>query len=139
MHSMTTSFLSASALFFPLIGGLSIASSTKQDVSGKWYSSLKKPSWTPPRYVFPVAWTTLYLSMGVSSLLVLRHSKFAYTPAIGWYGIQLALNYAWTPLFFKMHKTGLATVVLGTLIGAAGVTAALFYDQVVGTNQGNTN
>ena len=30
---------------------------------GDWYANLSKPSWTPPNWLFPVAWMTLYVLM----------------------------------------------------------------------------
>ena len=37
---------------------------------GAWYKSLAKPSWTPPNWLFPVAWTTLYILMSLAAMRV---------------------------------------------------------------------
>ncbi|KAG6544069.1 hypothetical protein Mapa_014486 [Marchantia paleacea] len=80
----------------------------------EWYKSLDKPSWTPPGYVFPIMWTTLYVLMGIASFLVWKEGGFraqAYPLAV--YALQLVLNLAWTPLFFGLHRPDYA---LGEII-----------------------
>jgi hypothetical protein len=37
---------------------------------GDWYRNLAKPRWTPPDWLFPLAWTTLYICMSVSAMRV---------------------------------------------------------------------
>ena len=78
---------------------------------GDWYESLAKPSWTPPHYVFGPVWTVLYLLMGVAAWLVWRERGFrgAGMP-LGLFILQLALNAAWTYLFFGRHRPDLAFV-----------------------------
>ena len=76
---------------------------------GEWYLSLTKPSWNPPGWIFGPVWTTLYVMMGVSAWLVWRREGFrAQRGPLTWFLIQLALNAAWTPLFFGLHRLGLA-------------------------------
>ena len=42
---------------------------------GDWYQSLAKPDWTPPGWVFPVVWTTLYVLMGTAAWMVWRRRQ----------------------------------------------------------------
>jgi benzodiazapine receptor len=88
---------------------------------GRWYKSLKKPPGQPPPEVFGPVWTTLYGLMSVSALRVFRTPP---SPARSralriWWG-QLALNGAWSPLFFGAHRARLALVDLVALTAAVG-------------------
>jgi tryptophan-rich sensory protein len=70
-----------------------------------WYPTIRKPRWTPPNAAFPVAWTALYGCMGGASWLVWREGGLdAQSLPLGIYATQLALNMAWSPLFFGAHK-----------------------------------
>ena len=70
---------------------------------GDWYERLKKPSWTPPNWLFPVAWTTLYLCM---SLRGDAGGAAARQRATRWrfWALQIALNTLWTPVFFGLRR-----------------------------------
>jgi translocator protein len=102
------------------------ASATGVFVStGGWYAGLVKPSWNPPSWLFGPVWTVLYALMAVAAWLVWREGGWkAQKRALGLYLVQWALNALWTPLFFGLHRPGLAfadilvldMAVLGTLI-----------------------
>ena len=67
----------------------------------EWYSLLNKPSFSPPNWLFGPVWTTLYFMMGTAAWLVWRRAG---TGALKVFWLQLALNAAWTPLFFGLHN-----------------------------------
>lgn len=93
------------------IGGI-IGSLTKTEIS-TWYSALSRSTLTPPNYVFPVAWTTLYGIIGACGWLIWRPQAFHKLSIIKTlYVTQLILNWSWTPLFFHYHLTGLSLIVL---------------------------
>lgn len=75
---------------------------------GDWYASLAKPSWNPPSWIFGPVWTTLYLMMAVAAWLVWKRE--GWRKPLWFYFVQLALNAAWTPVFFGLHQIGWALV-----------------------------
>ena len=78
-----------------------------------WYRSLEKPGWNPPDAVFGPVWTTLYALMGIALLLVRRAPKRAGgTAAEAAFRLQLALNLAWSFVFFggRNVRGGLAVI-----------------------------
>lgn len=85
--------------------------------TGRWYDSLDKPPFTPPNIAFPIVWTTLYALMATSAYRVWNAGE---RRAIGWWGAQLALNAAWSPIFFGARKPELALADLVALFAAIG-------------------
>ena len=76
---------------------------------GAWYLALPKPSWTPPNWLFPVAWSILYLLIAVAGWLVWRTAGFSGAGlALGVYGLHLVFNALWSALFFGAHRIDLA-------------------------------
>lgn len=99
--------------------GLLESAVTRPEIA-TWYAALAKPSWTPPPFVFPIAWTILYVLMAVSLWRLWDRAapSAARRSAITWFLIQLALNAAWSPVFFGWHATRAAFVVIVALFFA---------------------
>ncbi len=94
---------------------------------GEWYALLKKPSWNPPAWVFGPVWTALYTMMAVAAWLVWKGGGFAaQRRPLTFFLAQLALNAAWTPLFFGLHWTGVAFAEIVLLWLAIATTIAAF-------------
>lgn len=107
-----------------LLGFLSGLSA--QGSQDRWYASLAKPALTPPDWAFPIAWTTLYILMGLALALVLNaRGARGRRAAVALFAVALALNLAWTPIFFGAHRigTGLIVIVLMVLAGIAATVA----------------
>ncbi|MBL8861022.1 MAG: tryptophan-rich sensory protein [Planctomycetes bacterium] len=80
---------------------------------GDWYAGLEKPAWNPPAWVFGPAWTLLYTLMAVAAWLVWRRGGFrVQRRPLTLYCVQLALNAAWTPVFFGAQEPGWALLVI---------------------------
>ena len=68
-----------------------------------WYTTINKPSFNPPNWVFAPVWTTLYVLMGISLFLVWnRRDSMNITPALFFFITQLILNALWSYIFFGM-------------------------------------
>ena len=79
-----------------------------------WYfKQLRKPIWTPPPWLFPLAWTTLYLASAVAATWVAMAEGAGL--ALAFWALQIALNTLWSPVFFGLKRTGAAMVVLAFL------------------------
>ena len=102
----------------------------KGSPSGSWYRSLAKPPGQPPGSVFGPVWTVLYGMIAYSGYRVYKAPKSpARTRALAAWGTQLALNAAWTPLFFGAQQTKLALADIA-LLDASVVTYALLARKV---------
>ena len=76
---------------------------------GEWYAALNKPAWNPPGWIFGPVWSALYTMMAVAAWLVWQRGGFAtQRRPLAMFLAQLVLNAAWTPLFFGMHRPGVA-------------------------------
>ncbi len=76
---------------------------------GEWFAALKKPAWNPPSWIFGPVWTALYAMMAAAAWLVWQRGgwKEQRKPLLIFLA-QLALNALWTPLFFGLHRPGVA-------------------------------
>jgi len=94
-----------------LLAAFGAAAVGSQFLPGEWYAQLTKPAWNPPNWVFGPVWTLLYAMMGVSAWLVWKDAGFkGATTALSLFGVQLALNAAWSWFFFGLLQPGLALV-----------------------------
>ncbi|MBS1850217.1 MAG: tryptophan-rich sensory protein [Acidobacteria bacterium] len=101
------------------LGAVFTASSVKT-----WYQLLRKPSLTPPDWVFGPVWTVLYFLMALSAWLVWRNAGWsAARAAFLLFFLQIICNVIWSGLFFGMRRPGLAyldvLVLLSTIIATA--------------------
>jgi len=90
-----------------------------------WYAGLEKPALTPPGWVFPIAWTALYISIGIA-LFIYLHTGARDRLALIAFGTQLVLNGLWSYLMFGRHEPGVALVDIALLWVAIVVTAVAF-------------
>lgn len=93
-----------------------------------WFAVLEKPALYPPPLVFPVVWSILYVLMGVALALVAsaRGARGRWL-AVAAFAVQLALNLAWSPVFFVGHRLTLALGIIVALIVVLTITIALVW------------
>lgn len=92
-----------------------------------WFDGLAKPAIYPPPQTFAIAWTALYILMGLAlSMVVAARGATGRSIAIVAFAIQLALNLAWSPLFFAAHQISAALVLIAVLDVAVVATIVLF-------------
>ena len=95
---------------------------------GDWYERLAKPWWRPPNWLFPPAWGLLYLCIAASGWLVWREAGFAGAAVpLAIYAVQLALNAAWSAIFFGLRRIDLAFAEVIALWLSIVATMVAFY------------
>ena len=81
--------------------------------TGSWYKALRKPSWTPPDWVFPVMWTSIYVLISIAGARVAGDPGSGH--AMAFWAAQIAFNALWTPIFFGLRRLRGALPVMGAL------------------------
>lgn len=124
-----TAFL-ALCLAVLAIGGAATATSV-----GTWYQTLAKPPFNPPDWIFAPVWTALFFMMALAGWRVwrrdgLRQARLALTL----FALQLALNLAWSIVFFGWRSIGAALIEIVFLLLAVLATTLAFWrrDRVAG-------
>ncbi len=107
--------------------GFLMASLSNSGEESRWYQGLVKPTLTPPGWVFPIVWTTLYIMLGLALAMILdaRGAK-GRGCAIGLFALQLFLNLIWSPTFFAAHQVSAALIIIILMIAAAVATTFAF-------------
>jgi tryptophan-rich sensory protein len=77
-----------------------------------WYATLSKPSFTPPNWLFPIAWTVLYFMIAVAGWLVWQKGGPEANRALIVWAAQLIPNAIWSYVFFGRQEIGAALIVL---------------------------
>ncbi len=111
---------------FVLLGALSGVVSNS-GMQNRWFALLAKPALMPPGWIFGVVWTILYALMGLAVAMILdargaRGRSFA----LALFGLQFAMNLAWSPVFFAFHQAHFAVFLLVVILVAAIATTFAF-------------
>ncbi len=97
-----------------------IASNFQADALQTWYPTLNKPSLTPPDMVFPIAWSILYVCMGLSIGLIVCRKNPNEMLFIKLFSVQIVLNFLWSISFFYLQNPllGLINIILLDIVVA---------------------
>lgn len=116
----------AISIFLTLLAGAISSIFTYPSILS-WYVYLKKPALTPPNWVFAPVWTALYILMGVAAYLVWIEKKNKKSkPAMQLYWAQLALNSAWSIVFFGLQQLFASSIIIVLLLALIALTILKF-------------
>lgn len=111
----------------PLLVGALSAFFTRNSMAA--FEVLNKPPLSPPGWLFPVVWTILYTLMGIASYIVLQSDapRGEKRAALTVYGVQLAVNFFWSIIFFNLRMYLFSFIWLLLLWGLIWINLILFY------------
>ena len=93
-----------------------------------WFAGLTKPPFMPPGWVFGAAWTTLYTLLGLALAMILAGPPSDRRKnALVLFFAQLALNFAWSPIFFAGHDITFAKLEIFVMAAIAAAAAGQFW------------
>jgi tryptophan-rich sensory protein len=123
------SYLRFALFTVPLILLLGIVSGrvANSGYENPWFAALVKPDIMPPGWLFGVAWTILYILLGLSIAIVLNaRGARGRGLAVGLFVAQMLLNFAWSPVFFGMHQVRTALFIIIAMLVLSIIVAVLF-------------
>jgi tryptophan-rich sensory protein len=92
-------------------GGLLVGFATRP---GEWYVKLSKPWFMPLNSVFAPVWTLLYVMIAIAGWRTFMRDPLGATMIL--WAIALALNFIWSPIFFRLHRPAAALLVILALL-----------------------
>ncbi|MXP43253.1 TspO/MBR family protein [Allopontixanthobacter sediminis] len=93
-----------------------------------WFQSLVRPDIFPPPMWFGIVWSILYVMLGFALALVCSAwGARGRTAAIVMFLVQLAVNLAWSPIFFGQHQITGGLILIAVLDVLVIVTAVMFW------------
>ena len=122
-HRSTAQMLLAGAGFAAVTIAVAVGGSVINAGSMDWYDELERPGFTPPGATFGIVWTILYVLIAVAGWLAWRAARRP-DPTIAW-GVQMALNFAWTAVFFGLQAPLAGLFVILALVVAIVVNIVL--------------
>lgn len=96
-----------------LAGGISSALTRNSMVT---FVRVAKPPFAPPGWLFPIAWTILYIMMGIASFAIQNSYHELRMYAIALYFVQLIFNFTWSLIFFRAGTYTFAAIWLGIML-----------------------
>lgn len=112
---MNKSFKISLGIISCLVIGFLGSLATQSNVN-EWYTTLNKPSFNPPNWLFGPVWTLLYIMMGISFGLIWNTKKSLANHATAWFGSQLLLNLSWSFAFFYCESPLGALIIIVLLL-----------------------
>ncbi|KKC27245.1 TspO/MBR family protein [Sphingomonas sp. SRS2] len=129
-RQLRTAYLRWAIIIVPgiLLLGLLSGRLSNSGYGNPWFDALNKPAFMPPGWAFGMAWSILYILMGLALALILnaRGAK-GRSIAIALFLIQLGLNLAWSPVFFALHRIMLALGLIVAILLWGSVTTVAFW------------
>ncbi|MCW3806082.1 TspO/MBR family protein [Plebeiibacterium marinum] len=108
-------------------GALAVAGIfTGKGVPSEWYVNLSKAPWTPPGWMFGLAWTTIMICFSLY-LMYLWPLDYNKKRLIGLFVLQWVLNISWSPVFFHFQKVWAGLIIIGGLTIVIGVMLVVFW------------
>ncbi|MBN9075090.1 MAG: tryptophan-rich sensory protein [Rhizobiales bacterium] len=129
LNGFQSPWLRAAVAILPIVAASLLGQWATYPNLANWYAGLTKPVFNPPNWIFAPVWTTLYILMAWSVWRILKLPVA--TPgrniALVFFFLQLALNAAWSWLFFGFNNplAGLVNIVLQWIVIL--ITIALFW------------
>lgn len=117
------------------VAATAVAGGIATDPASDWYRGLRKPSWQPPPRVYALVWTPLYAAIAYAGARALTRARGR---GRGWlmgsFVLDLALNAAWTPIFFRARnpRAALAEIAFLDLANVALTGQAWRADRLAG-------
>lgn len=118
--------IGAAAVFAAAVGAAAAIGALTASSSAEQYAVLRRPSWSPPSWLFGPVWTVLYVLIAIAgwrAWYVSARRGSEQRRWLPWYAVNLVLNALWPPLFFGAgaRKVALGEIVLLDLVTAATV------------------
>ena len=103
------------ALFIVLVFGVGLLIGLLT-VPGEWYAALAKPSFNPPGWIFGPVWTVLYALIAIAGWRTWQRKPSG--SAMKLWGVQMVLNFLWSPVFFAAHQITTAFIIIIAMLVA---------------------